>query len=192
MRVHQNGKSDSVTTSAPSRLHYGGSGNTFNRSLHRAFPIWTVILRASCDDFRRSQNTSLLAHDSPENAIMTKSARAAKPAPSVPLRQGSSGATGEPGFRGWGVFSFPPSNRLIITTTKGVYIWDVYGISEIFRSGSEGIVAAKKIASGSEMLAVADSQVVVLHDISGGMQKSYRLKGSDVGVSQFKSPSHSD
>ena len=113
---------------------------------------------------------------------MTKSGRAAKPPPIIPSRQGSSGATEEPGFRGWGVFPFPPSNRLIITTTKGVYIWDVYGISEIFRSGSEGIVAAKKIASGREMLAVADSQVVVLHDISGGTQRSYRLKGSEVGV----------
>ena len=123
---------------------------------------------------------------------MTKSARAAKPPPIVPLRQGSSGATEEPGFRGWGVFPFPPSNRLIITTTKGVYVWDVYGISEIFRSGSEGIIAARKVAGSSEMLAVADSQVVVLHEISGGVQKSYRLKGSDVGVFLPTSPSQSN
>lgn len=108
---------------------------------------------------------------------MTKSDRAAKFPPIIPPRQGS---IEEPGFRGWGVFSFPPSNRLIITTKKGVYIWDVYGITEIFRSGSEGIVAAKKVANGSEMLAVADSQVVVLHDINRGMQRSYRLKASDV------------
>ena len=121
---------------------------------------------------------------------MKKSGRVIKPPPNVSSRQSSSGgATEEPGFRGWGVFSFPPSNRLIITTTKGVYTWDVYGISEIFRSGSEGIVAAKKIASGREMLAVADSQVVVLHDISGGMQRSYRLKGSEVGVFPPTSPS---
>ena len=133
-------------------------------------------------------NTSLLANDSPQIANMTRSTKAAKP-PIIPFRQGSSAATEEPGFRGWGVFPFPPSNRLIITTTKGVYIWDVYGISEIFRSGSEGIVAAKKIASGREMLAVADSQVVVLHDISGGMQRSYRLKGSDVGAFLSASPS---
>ena len=109
---------------------------------------------------------------------MTNLPRAAKlPHPIIPSRQGSSGAIEEPG---WGVFPFPSSNRLMITTKKGVYIWDVHGITEIFRSGSEGIVAAKKIAIGSEMLAVADSQVVVLHDISGGMQRSYRLKGSDV------------
>lgn len=136
-------------------------------------------------------NTSSLANDSPEHANMTRSAKAAKP-PFIPSRQGSSGVTEEPGFRGWGVFPFPPSNRLIITTTKGVYIWDVYGISEIFRSGSEGIVAAKKIACGREMLAVADSQVVVLHDISGGMQRSYRLKGSDVGALLSASPSESN
>lgn len=117
---------------------------------------------------------------------MTKSARAAESPPIVPSRQASSGATKEPGFRGWGVFSFPPSNRLIITTTKGVYIWDVYGISEIFRSGSEGIIAAKKLSSDSEMLAVADSQVVVLHDISGGIHRSYRLKGSEGQVRLLK------
>lgn len=113
---------------------------------------------------------------------MAKLARTSKLPPIVPSRQGSSGATDEPGFRGRGVLLFSPSNRLIITTKKGVYIWDAYGIAEIFRSGSEGIAAAKKIVIGNEMLAVADSQVVVLHDISGGLQRSYRLKGSDVGV----------
>ena len=116
---------------------------------------------------------------------MTKSAKAAKLPPIVPSRQGSSGVTEEPGFRGWGVFSFPPPNRLVVTTTKGVYIWDVYGISEIFRSSSQGIVAAKMIVNDSEMLAVADSQVVVLHDISGGMRRSYRLKGSGVSAAPF-------
>ena len=112
---------------------------------------------------------------------MTKSARAAKLPPIVPSRQGSSGATEESGSRDKGVLSFPPSNQLIITTKRGVYTWDAYGITEVFRSGSEGIAAAKKIVVGNEMLAVADSQVVVLHDISGGLQRSYRLKGSDVG-----------
>lgn len=113
---------------------------------------------------------------------MTNLARTSKLPPIVPSRQGSSGATDESGFRGTSVLSLPLSNRLIITTKKGVYIWDAYGIAEIFRSGSEGIAAAKKIVIGSEMLAVADSQVVVLHDINGGLQRSYRLKGSDVGV----------
>ena len=112
---------------------------------------------------------------------MTKSARAVKLPPIIPSRQGSSSATEESAFGSESGFSFPPSYQLIITTKKGVYIWDVYGITEIFGSGSEGIVAAKIIAADSGMLAVADSQVVVLHDIHGGMQRSYRLKGSDVG-----------
>ena len=113
---------------------------------------------------------------------MPKSARAAKLPPIVPSRQGSSGAIEEFGSRGRGVVSFLLSKRLIITTKKGVYIWDAHGITEVFRSGSEGIAAAKKIVIGNEMLAVADSQVVVLHDIGGGLQRSYRLKGSDVGL----------
>ncbi len=112
-------------------------------------------------------------------ATMVKHVKAAKSVPALPPRPGLSEA-GEPGFRGWGVFAFPPQNKLIITTTKGVYAWDVYGVTEIFRSGSEGIVAAKTITSDNGMIAVADSQVVVLHEVTEGMQRSYRLKGSQV------------
>ena len=43
-------------------------------------------------------------------------------------------------------------------------------------------MAAKRVAGGGEMLAVADSEVVVLHEFDGGKQKSYRLKGSEVSV----------
>ncbi len=110
---------------------------------------------------------------------MVKHVKAAKSVPALPRRPGLSDA-GEPGFRGWGVFPFPPQNRLIITTTRGVYAWDVYGVTELFRSGSEGIVAAKTITSDNGILAIADSQVVVLHEVKGGMQRSYRLKGSQV------------
>ncbi|KAI4124971.1 MAG: hypothetical protein LQ347_005529, partial [Umbilicaria vellea] len=75
--------------------------------------------------------------------------------------------------------SFPLAHYLVVTTTRGVYTWDRNGVTEIFRSGSGGIVAAKKAHNGSSLLAVADSQVVVLHDTEKGMQKSYKLKGSD-------------
>ena len=75
---------------------------------------------------------------------------------------------------------FPKSYQLIITTTKGVYAWDASGIKEIFRSNSAGIVAARKLSGESEILAVADSQVVILHDLGQGLQRSYRLKGSEV------------
>jgi hypothetical protein len=76
--------------------------------------------------------------------------------------------------------AFPPSHHLIITTNKNIYSWDSRGLSGLFRSGSEGIVAAKKAKDGSGILAVADSQVVVLHDVKRGMERSYRLKGADV------------
>ena len=112
--------------------------------------------------------TSLyLANDRRQAIAMKKPSKLAK-------------STEEQGVHSWGTFPFPSSNRLVITTTKGVYNWDDYGLTEIFCSRSEGIVAAKKVAS--EMLAVADSQVVVLHDIAKEMQKSYRLKGSEVRV----------
>ena len=80
-----------------------------------------------------------------------------------------------------GSFHFPQSHRLIVTTTRGVYEWDASGISEIFHSSSEGIVAAKRLGAETNMLAVADNQVVVLHEIKGTTHKSYRLKGSQVG-----------
>ena len=113
---------------------------------------------------------------------MTKHTKGAKSSPSHYRRHDSSIDVEEPASSEQGIFAFPPQHRLVITTTKGVYIWDVYGLTEIFRSGSKGIVAAKQVASGAEMLAVADSEVVILHDFNGGLQKSYRLKGSEVSA----------
>ena len=75
---------------------------------------------------------------------------------------------------------FPASHHLIITTTRGVYAWAMSGVVELFRSGSEGIIAARKLGDNSNTLAVADSQVVILHDVNNKLQKSYRLKGSEV------------
>ena len=111
---------------------------------------------------------------------MTKSVRAAKSAPVLPLRPSLSSDLEGSDTGSHKTFVFPPRTRLIITTTKGVYSWDSSGVTEIFRSGSEGIVAAKKLESERAMLAVADSQVVILHEVKGGTQKSYRLKGSEV------------
>lgn len=76
--------------------------------------------------------------------------------------------------------SFPPSLQAIVTTARGVYSWSRDGAKEIFHSGSGGIVAAKKTCGAGGLLAVADSQVVVLHDVKKGMQQSYRLKGTEV------------
>ena len=75
---------------------------------------------------------------------------------------------------------FPAGYQLLATTSRGVYAWDMSGVSELFNSGSAGIVASKKVAGDNGTLAVADDQVVLLHDVKKGMQKSYRLKGSEV------------
>lgn len=74
----------------------------------------------------------------------------------------------------------PKTHHLIITTAKGVYSWSRNGITELFRSGSQDIVAAQRAPDGSGVLAVADSGVVFLRDGKKGTERSYRLKGSDV------------
>jgi hypothetical protein len=81
---------------------------------------------------------------------------------------------------GYSPSSFPPSLQAIVTTARGVYSWTRDGVQEMFHSGSGGIVAAKKTCGTGGLLAVADSQVVLLHDVKKGMQQSYRLKGTEV------------
>ena len=72
---------------------------------------------------------------------------------------------------------------MLATTSTGVYSWDNNGVTQLFRSGSGGIVAARKAGN---MLAIADGKVVILHDMDKGLQKrSYRLKGSDVCTLKF-------
>ncbi|KAK6349178.1 hypothetical protein TWF730_009929 [Orbilia blumenaviensis] len=70
--------------------------------------------------------------------------------------------------------------KVIITTATEVNVWD--GIDNkydtVFKSGTEGIVAAR-LAKEGNVLAVAGSQVVVLHRIEQGQPNSYRLRGAD-------------
>ena len=77
--------------------------------------------------------------------------------------------------------AFPKSHQLVVTTASGVYSWSRDGVTEVFKSESDGIVAAKWTASNKDMLAVADSRVVVLHDVRNGQrQHSYTLKRKEV------------
>lgn len=69
--------------------------------------------------------------------------------------------------------------KLFVTTNTKVSVWDSQGYNAVFTSDSEGIVAAKRAKDGS-VLAIADSQVVMLHRIEEGQDKSYRLKGTQV------------
>ncbi|KAF2141077.1 uncharacterized protein K452DRAFT_272899, partial [Aplosporella prunicola CBS 121167] len=76
-------------------------------------------------------------------------------------------------------FAFPKDHHLVVTTQQNVLSWDARGLTRAFTSGSGGIHAAKEAKDGSNLLAIADSQVVLLHDTNRGMEKSYRLKGTD-------------
>jgi len=73
---------------------------------------------------------------------------------------------------------FPDSHHLVIATEKAVLCLDRDGLVSIFTSSSSGILAAKEAKDGRGTLAIADSQVVVLHNVEKG-DKSYRLKGTD-------------
>ncbi|KAI4126311.1 MAG: hypothetical protein LQ338_003820 [Usnochroma carphineum] len=77
-------------------------------------------------------------------------------------------------------FEFPRTHHLIVTTPQAVYTYGRDGITEIFRSGSSGIVAAKRANNGPRVLAVADDQLVILHDVRKGMRRSHKLRAEDV------------
>ncbi|CCX16217.1 Similar to hypothetical protein [Tuber melanosporum Mel28]; acc. no. XP_002837631 [Pyronema omphalodes CBS 100304] len=74
-------------------------------------------------------------------------------------------------------FDDDPKWKLFITLNSKICAWDNKGCEPIFTSSSRGIVAAKRAQDGS-LLAIADAQVVMLHQIKDGQDKSYRLKGT--------------
>ena len=76
-------------------------------------------------------------------------------------------------------FELPLSHHLVITTPAGVYTWSSKGVKQIFKSGSEGLVAAN--TTNGRILAIADSTLVFLHDVTKGQQQqNYRLKSKQV------------
>lgn len=112
--------------------------------------------------------------------MMAHPVKASKAIPIVPPRRKSSLFMREKSNHD--MLDLPACRHLIVTTTRGVFTWGSHGVKEIFHSGSGGIVAARKARNGSSLLAVADSQVVILHDTRKGMQKSYKLRASDVSL----------
>jgi hypothetical protein len=73
------------------------------------------------------------------------------------------------------------SNHLVIVTESRVLSWDAQGPRTIFTSGSKGILAAKESNDGNGTLAIADRHLVLLHEVTKGMERSYKLKGAEVG-----------
>jgi hypothetical protein len=77
-------------------------------------------------------------------------------------------------------FIFPRSHHLVTVTKKHVLTLDDHGLRNIFRSGSEGIMAAKEAPDGNGTLAIANSMIVLLHRIERGLDQSHRLKSAEV------------
>ena len=73
-------------------------------------------------------------------------------------------------------FKFPTNSHLLITCPSRIFSWDARGINTIFRSSKSGIAAAREAKDGSGVLAIADKQVVVLHDTKRGQEKSWGLE----------------
>jgi hypothetical protein len=84
--------------------------------------------------------------------------------------------------------TLPLFHHLIIVTEKHVHSWHAEGWRIIFTSGSSGILAAKEANDGSRTLAIADSQVVVLHKLDQGPKKSYNLRGLEVTLTATGGP----
>jgi len=77
---------------------------------------------------------------------------------------------------------FPENYHLNVTTEKRVHAWYSSGIREAFASRDGGIVTTREAKDGSGILAIADSQIVLLHDARGHTHRRYKLKGKDVGA----------
>ncbi|OCL01606.1 hypothetical protein AOQ84DRAFT_393547, partial [Glonium stellatum] len=70
--------------------------------------------------------------------------------------------------------------HLLIVTHSGILAWNQTSLTRIFSSGSSGgILAAKKAANETGLLAIADSQVIILHDVQRGRDKNYCFKGAE-------------
>lgn len=72
-------------------------------------------------------------------------------------------------------FSFPSDTHLLITTPRHVFAWDAGGVHIIFSSRRGSIIAAREAKDGSGVLAVASSNVVVMHDTKRGQEQSWGL-----------------
>nr|POF02585.1 hypothetical protein CFP56_58217 [Quercus suber] len=76
-------------------------------------------------------------------------------------------------------FEIPPDHHLLVTTPSCISAWDTAGLHKIFRSSKSSIVAARETKDGSNVLAVADQHVVVLHDTRRGWEKSWGLNADE-------------
>ena len=110
---------------------------------------------------------------------MPKHIKAARSVSSLPPRPPPHLELGGLNTSSPGRLTFPQLSRLIVTTKKGVFDWDENGLTEILRSTTEGIVAAQTCGD-TNILAVADSQVIILHKTGGIRERNSCLNGAEV------------
>lgn len=88
--------------------------------------------------------------------------------------------------------------KLFITTHSQIKAWDQSSCDTVFSSSSRGIVAAKRARDGEltvvqrsrisgadvvgSAVAIADAQVVMLHNYKETQDKTYRLKATQVSI----------
>ena len=77
---------------------------------------------------------------------------------------------------------FPERHHLLLTTENQVLCLDASGLSHIFTSSFNGILAAKEAKGGRGTLAIADGEVVLLHSLERG-DRSNTLKRTDIWLS---------
>lgn len=80
--------------------------------------------------------------------------------------------------------NLPFERNLLITTPNTVHLRSQTGDRVVFQCESaDGIAKAYAATDNSSVLAIADSQVVVLHDTTRPREKKHKLSGGDVSSS---------
>ena len=75
---------------------------------------------------------------------------------------------------------FPDGYHLNVITAEYVQALGKTEPRVLFRSGSRGILAAKESKDGLGIIAISDCQNVIIHQVKNGLDRSYRLKGTEV------------
>lgn len=82
--------------------------------------------------------------------------------------------------------TLPFNRNLLITTPKTIHLQTSTGDKTIFECESaDGIVNACAVPGNSSLVAIADSQGVILHDTTQPRAKKHRLKGGNVSSTEL-------
>lgn len=89
--------------------------------------------------------------------------------------------------------SLPFERKLLITTSNAIHLRSQTGGRIVFECESaEGIMNACATTDNSSLLAVADSQLVLLHDTAQTRVKKHKLRYKDAGsIDPHRTEAHS-